>query len=153
MRVKQYSLLVFTICIIFSSNFYGQGLGGNNGRIKDDFKFLPIPYINYSRSIGFQLGALPMAQFNPVSKDTLSPSSLAGLFGMYSTNETDFFMGFAKLYLTVITGGSRLAEVLVRSISSFILMILLTVGFLTIQKWISFTLKHKGKFIKRFILD
>ena len=99
MTRKRCSLLVIAIFIIFSTNFYGQGLvGGKNGRIKDDFKFLPIPYINYSRSIGFQLGGLPMAQFNPVREDTLSPSSFAGLFGMYSTNKTYFFMAFAKLY-------------------------------------------------------
>jgi len=99
MRIKQYSFLVFTIYLLFSFNSYGQDLGGaNNGRIKDDFKFLPIPYINYNRSAGFQLGALPMAQFNPVKNDTLSPSSMAGLFGMYSTNKTYFFMAFAKLY-------------------------------------------------------
>ena len=98
MTGKKYSLLIFTIYLILSFNSYGQGLGGKNGRIKDDFKFLPIPYINYSRSIGFQIGGLPMAQFNPVREDTLSPSSFAGLFGMYSTNKTYFFMGFAKLY-------------------------------------------------------
>lgn len=40
-----------------------------------------------------------MAQFNLSQKDTLSPSSMAGLFGMYSSNKTYFFMGFAKLYL------------------------------------------------------
>lgn len=40
-----------------------------------------------------------MAQFNLSQKDALSPSSMAGLFGMYSSNKTYFFMGFAKLYL------------------------------------------------------
>lgn len=100
MKFKQYSLLTFIMFLTFSSHYYGQGLGGGkNGRIKEDFKFLPIPYINYTRSIEFQIGGLPMAQFNPVRKDTLSPSSIAGLFGMYSTNKTYFFMGFAKLYL------------------------------------------------------
>ena len=66
------------------------GGGGAEGRIEGDFKFLPIPYINYDRSIGFQLGALPMAMFDPVRNDTLAPSSIAGLFGMYTTNETWF---------------------------------------------------------------
>lgn len=96
---KQFYLQVFIIYLSFLSSLYGQGLSsGSNGRIQDDFKFLPIPYINYTRSIEFQIGALPMAQFNPVNKDTLSPSSIAGLFGMYSTNKTYFFMAFAKLY-------------------------------------------------------
>jgi outer membrane protein assembly factor BamA len=68
------------------------------GRIEGSFKFLPIPYLNYNRSIGFQLGAMPLAQFNPVQSDSISPSSLAGLFGMYSSNETYFLMGMGKLY-------------------------------------------------------
>ena len=80
-------------------NIFSQGGGGNNGRIEGSFKFLPIPYINYNRSIGFQIGAIPMAQFNLTQKDTLSPSSMAGLFGMYSENKTYFLMGFSKFYL------------------------------------------------------
>jgi outer membrane protein assembly factor BamA len=89
-----------------------QGLGGSGQRIEDDVKFLPIPYINYDRSIGFQLGALPMAMFNPVESDTISPSSIAGLFGMYSTNETWFLMGFGRVHLdednwrVTVAGGS-----------------------------------------------
>lgn len=83
-----------------SKIFFAQGVGGkNNGRIEGNFKFLPIPYINYNRSIGFQIGAIPMAQFNLTQKDTLSPSSMAGLFGMYSENKTYFLMGFSKFYL------------------------------------------------------
>jgi hypothetical protein len=75
--------------------------GGSGGaeRIDGKFKFLPIPYLNYDRSIGFQLGALPLAMFNPVQSDTISPSSLTGLFGMYTTNDTWFLMGFGRLHL------------------------------------------------------
>ena len=97
--IRLFTLVLLSIGF-FSFNIFGQGVGGSsNGRIEGSFKFLPIPYINYNRSIGFQLGALPMAQFNLSQKDTLSPSSMAGLFGMYSTNKTYFLMGFAKLYL------------------------------------------------------
>ncbi len=99
MQIIRSSILVLLFIGFFSFNVFGQGVGGNNnGRIEGSFKFLPIPYINYNRSIGFQLGALPMAQFNLSQKDTLSPSSIAGLFGMYSTNKTYFVMGFSKLY-------------------------------------------------------
>jgi hypothetical protein len=79
-----------------------QGLTGGgegSGRIEGDFKFMPIPYLNYNRSIGLSLGALPMAMFNPVKDDTLSPSSIAALLGMYSTNDTWFLMGFSALFL------------------------------------------------------
>lgn len=99
MRKRAFLVIMFLFTLSFT-NLQGQGVGGgNNGRIEGSFKFLPIPYINYNRSIGFQIGALPMAQFNLSQKDTLSPSSMAGLFGMYSTNKTYFLMGFAKLYL------------------------------------------------------
>ena len=67
-------LIVFIGSAIDTS---GQGMSGSS-RIEEDYKILPIPYINYNRSVGFQIGALPMVQFNPVSKDTLSPSSVAG---------------------------------------------------------------------------
>ena len=98
--LKKIILTFFLSTIFFSLNTYSQGVGGgNNGRIEESFKFLPIPYVNYNRSIGFQIGAIPMAQFNLTQKDTLSPSSMAGLFGMYSENKTYFLMGFSKLYL------------------------------------------------------
>ena len=98
--LKKITQVLFLSAIFFSMTVFAQKVGGaNNGRIEGNFKFLPIPYINYNRSIGFQLGALPMAQFNLSQKDTLSPSSMAGLFGMYSENKTYFLMGFTKLYL------------------------------------------------------
>ena len=93
--LRKITLVLFLSTIFFSMNIYSQGV---NGRIEGSFKFLPIPYINYNRSIGFQIGAIPMAQFNLTQKDTLSPSSMAGLFGMYSENKTYFLMGFSKLY-------------------------------------------------------
>jgi len=97
--IKKTMKVLFLSTIFFSMNIFSQGGGGNNGRIEGSFKFLPIPYINYNRSIGFQIGAIPMAQFNLTQKDTLSPSSMAGLFGMYSENKTYFLMGFSKFYL------------------------------------------------------
>jgi outer membrane protein assembly factor BamA len=91
-------ILFFTSSLVFSQGIGGGGAGGGGSRIKGDFKFMPIPYFNYNRSIGVTLGALPMAMFNPVKSDTISPSSLAGLLAMYSTNKTWFAMGFAKMY-------------------------------------------------------
>lgn len=96
--MRTIKILISILILLFSNLTIAQGTGeSNNGRIENDFKFLPIPYINYNRSIGFQLGAVPMAQFNPVSKDTLSPSSIAGLFGMqseYRWNLKDSKFGF-----------------------------------------------------------
>jgi outer membrane protein assembly factor BamA len=62
------------------------------------FNFVPVPYLTYNRSIGFALGALPMAMVDFSKEDTISPASNFGLLGMYTTNETWFTIGFAKLY-------------------------------------------------------
>jgi outer membrane protein assembly factor BamA len=40
-----------------------------------------------------------MVLFNPVASDTLSPSSVGGVFGMYSTNDTWFLSAFGRLFL------------------------------------------------------
>jgi hypothetical protein len=92
-------ILILISCIPHVTLAQGLTSGGGSGRIEGDFKFMPIPYINYNRSIGLSLGALPMAMFNPVKEDTISPSSIAALLGMYSTNDTWFVMGFSALFL------------------------------------------------------
>lgn len=75
------------------------GATGGGDRIEGRVKPLPIPYANYSRSFGWAIGGIPMALFNPVAADTLSPSSIAGAFGMYTENETWAVGGFTTLYL------------------------------------------------------
>lgn len=74
------------------------GTGGQGGRIEGKYKIVPLPYFNYNRSIGASFGGLPMVMFNPVARDTISPSSIGGLLGMYSTNKTWFVVGFARLH-------------------------------------------------------
>ncbi len=72
--------------------------GAANGRIEGRYKILPLPYINYSRSLGLTVGALPMVMFNPVERDTISPSSVAGMLAMYTTNDSWFVVGFAQMF-------------------------------------------------------
>jgi len=97
------SLLLFLALIVLLCNcviISGQGFGsGNSERIDGKVKFMPIPYVNYDRSMGFSLGAVPMLMFNPSEKDTISPSSLIGGLGVWTTNKTWFLMGFGMFYL------------------------------------------------------
>lgn len=95
------AVLLLLIILVSPGTMHGQGemsSGGSGGRIEGDFSFRPLPYVNYNRTLGFSFGAIPMAMFNPVSSDTLSPSSLAGLLGIYTTNKTWFAMGFSQMY-------------------------------------------------------
>ena len=99
-KVFHFKLILFFSFYFLINICFGQmpsGVGGND-RVEKT-KFLPIPYINYDRSIEFTVGAVPMLMFNPVKKDTISPSSIVGLFGMYTTNKTWFTMAFGSFYL------------------------------------------------------
>ena len=105
-------ILLFIALSFTPSLLSGQGFGGGgNNRIDGKYKFMPIPYLNYDRSSGFAVGAVPMLMFNPSKKDTISPSSLIGVVGTYSTNKTWFLMGFGKFILDednwrITTGGA-----------------------------------------------
>jgi hypothetical protein len=109
-------LLISFILFSFCSEVNAQGisLGGSGGAEKDstqDFKFLPIPYINYDRSLEFQFGALPMAMYTLNKKDTISPQSVSGIIGIWTTNKSWFVIGFSQFYLkedrwrAVVAGG------------------------------------------------
>ena len=100
MRIHILKLLLLSNILLITASSFGQLGGGlGNSRIEGRTKFLPLPYVNYDRSIEFSIGAIPILMFNPSEKDTLSPSSLVGGMGMYTTNGTWFFMGFGAFYL------------------------------------------------------
>lgn len=108
------SLLSFVMILPIGAHCQGTPSDdeGGTARIKGNVKFLPIPYVNYNRSFGYQLGAVPMIMFNPVKKDTFSPSSMAGMAALYSENKTWFYAGFSILYLDednwrIIVAGAR----------------------------------------------
>lgn len=92
-------LLLFLSLVLVPVNTSAQLGAGANGRIEGKTKFMPIPYLGYDRSMGFALGAVPLLMFNPVDKDTISPSSVVGGVGFYSTNKSWFTMGFGMFFL------------------------------------------------------
>jgi outer membrane protein assembly factor BamA len=65
---------------------------------EQNFSFVPIPYINYNRSMGFSFGGVPMVMYKLNKSDTISPSSLSGAIVIYTTEKTWFAMVFNKLY-------------------------------------------------------
>jgi hypothetical protein len=97
-------LLISVIVLSFCNKADAQSmsLGGGGGSEKDstqDFKFLPIPYINYDRSLEFQFGALPMAMYTLNKKDTISPQAVSGIVGIWTTNKSWFLIAFSQFYL------------------------------------------------------
>jgi len=100
-RIKPQAVRLFTLAllIMLGGVTANAATRGSGNRIEGPFKFLPIPYVNYDRSIGLQGGFFPMVMFNPIKTDTISPSSMAALFGMYTTNDTWFLGAFGRTYL------------------------------------------------------
>lgn len=114
MKKKKILPFLISICLFVNVQFaYSQiPSGGGAERSDKNISFMPIPYVNYNRSLGFQIGFLPMVMYNLSKKDTISPSSISGGFGMYSGNKTWFAMQFNKLYFkedryrAILVGGT-----------------------------------------------
>jgi hypothetical protein len=91
----KFSILFFTLCSIqFSFSQEEKKLNEDK-----NIKFVPIPYVSFNRTYKFMAGAVPMVMYKINKKDTISPSSLSGVMGVYTTNETWFTAVFSKLYL------------------------------------------------------
>ena len=87
-------------CLVFLSflNFsYSQEKEETEN--KKDKKLKVVPYISYNRTYEFMFGAVPMLMYKVNKKDTISPESISGLMGIYTTNKTWFAIAFSKLYL------------------------------------------------------
>lgn len=102
-NVKRSTLLLILTCaglFMGSVRLSAQGIGpGGSKRIEGKSKFMAIPYVNYDRSLGFSLGAVPLLMFNPSEHDTISPSSLLGGVGFWTTNKSWAALGFGMFYL------------------------------------------------------
>jgi hypothetical protein len=68
---------------------------------QDDKKinFAAVPVLDYSNATGFGFGVLGQIFYKVSKKDSLSPVSSTGAFGMYTTNGTWFGALFQRLYL------------------------------------------------------
>jgi outer membrane protein assembly factor BamA len=93
--------LLVTCTVVVSAN--GRPLAKDSTSTADSssFRFVPVPYINYNRATGFALGAVPMAMYKINPEDTVSPASMTGGVGFYTTNRTWFGLLFQQLYINL----------------------------------------------------
>lgn len=85
--------------MILSFLNFSYGQEKEETETKKDKKVKVVPYISYNRTYEFMFGAVPMMMYNINKKDTISPKSISGLMGIYTTNKTWFALAFSKLYL------------------------------------------------------
>ena len=57
-----------------------------------------MPFISYNRNYEFMMGAIPMMMYRLEKNDTISPKSLSGAAGVYTTNKSYFVGVFNKFY-------------------------------------------------------
>lgn len=88
---------LFLIC--FAMDSFAQKESAPKDSTEKDCKFMPIPYLSYDRTIGASFGAVPMLQYRINKNDTISPLSMTGGVGMFTTNESWFTLLFNQFYL------------------------------------------------------
>jgi hypothetical protein len=58
-----------------------------------------MPFLSYNRNLQFMFGAIPMMMYKFNKHDTISPQSISGLSGVYTTNGSYFIGLFNRWYL------------------------------------------------------
>ncbi|NQX77654.1 BamA/TamA family outer membrane protein [Gilvibacter sp.] len=90
-------ILIIVLLLLTSANLSFSQEIENTSEKSMDIKV--VPYVSYNRTYEFMFGAVPMAMYKFDKKDTISPPSISGLMGIYTTNKTWFALMFSKLYI------------------------------------------------------
>src|SRR6187399_1727285 len=92
--IQKFTKLLFLL--LFASGFVnGQD---STARKKQSSGIAAMPMINYNRTQGIILGAIVSKYYKLNKKDTISPSSNTGFFGMYTGEKSYMAMGFSRFY-------------------------------------------------------
>ncbi|KIQ14447.1 membrane protein [Flavobacterium sp. MEB061] len=97
MQRISFTLLFFLFCLLASAQNKQIDSATTPAPAKN-IDFNVMPYINYNRTLDFMFGAIPMMMYKIDKTDTISPKSLSGLSGVYTTNKSYFISLFNKFY-------------------------------------------------------
>ncbi|MDX8340495.1 BamA/TamA family outer membrane protein [Draconibacterium sp. IB214405] len=100
--MRKYLILAFVLLSAFSS--YAQSVANDSISAKQEkeeknFNFNLMPYMSYNRNLDFMYGILPLAMYRLNPNDTISPKSLSGLTGVFTTNGSKFIGFFNRWHL------------------------------------------------------
>ncbi|MCV9386292.1 BamA/TamA family outer membrane protein [Reichenbachiella ulvae] len=62
--------------------------------------FSLMPYLSYNRNLKFMFGVVPMAMYKLNKEDSISPKSLSGITGVYTSNNSYILGVFNKFYFS-----------------------------------------------------
>ncbi len=98
--------IVLIICLSLCPSYIsaqGQSSDSETSKSeKEDKKhdFTVMPFFSYNRNLEFMIGAIPMMMYHLNKQDTISPKSLSGAIGVYTTNKSYFIGFFNKFYFS-----------------------------------------------------
>lgn len=101
---KPFGIKFLLVIIVLATHAISVNSQKTNTTTSDSIKskkpsVAAIPIINYDPSLGATIGAMGQYFYKINKKDTISPSSSTGLFGIYTTNKTYFMAAFQRFYL------------------------------------------------------
>ncbi|SDQ97771.1 BamA/TamA family outer membrane protein [Flagellimonas zhangzhouensis] len=90
-----------TICFFGLSILLCQQILGQKETSNEDKKITAkvFPYINYSRTLELQMGVVGSMMYRLSEKDTISPKSMSGVMGIYTTNDSYLVGTFHRWFL------------------------------------------------------
>ncbi|WP_163399521.1 BamA/TamA family outer membrane protein [Flavobacterium fluviatile] len=97
--IKFIPLLIFISFIPYS---FGQKTADSLPKESKEKKIelRVMPYVSYNRNLKFMFGAIPMMMYKLNSEDSISPKSLSGMSGIYTTNKSYVVAVFNKWYMS-----------------------------------------------------
>ncbi|NEU07868.1 BamA/TamA family outer membrane protein [Flavihumibacter sp. R14] len=96
--LQKIATLVFLVFLV-SGSVNGQQSSPVT-KEKEKASIAAMPLINYSRTQGILLGALVSKYFDLNKTDTISPSSNAGIFGVYTEQKSYAAFAYSQLYFS-----------------------------------------------------
>ncbi len=93
-------ILLFSFCFFADvhSQEQTQSTQQSDTLQQKKFEFQVMPFLSYNRNLKFMLGAIPMLMYRLDNEDKISPQSLSGVSGVYTTNKSYFVSVFNRWY-------------------------------------------------------
>ncbi|WP_215225544.1 BamA/TamA family outer membrane protein [Echinicola shivajiensis] len=93
------TVLIFSSRLIFAQEVKKDSLNKSSLKEENSTQFKVMPFFSYNRNLKFMFGAIPMLMYKLDKQDSISPKSLSGAAGVYTTNGSHFISVFNRFFL------------------------------------------------------
>ncbi|WP_226335246.1 BamA/TamA family outer membrane protein [Echinicola marina] len=93
------SILIFSTSLLFAQGEKKDSLSTSSLKEEKSTQLKVMPFLSYNRNLKFLFGAIPMLMYKLDKQDNISPKSLSGIAGVYTTNGSHFISVFNRFFL------------------------------------------------------